>query len=214
MDRLILTQVVPEHDAPARLALDRDVTPDRRAIVSSRLRDIAEVTKWPDIHYVDNPYLAVDPRLNQGQDPPHPRTPVQRRIGQSYRLRPVPQHSGAAAWQNAQGQDPSPAGERCAEAAIGRTRAKTSPDRVNTGTAAISPAPVMAWGLCWRGPTERGSAVAFAAMAWPASASCGFSVPLRRTGLLRARALRPCRAACLHRKSSPAWPSNSLARLT
>jgi hypothetical protein len=53
-----------------------------------QLRDVAEVTKRSDIHYVDDPRRAVDPGFDQAQDPPHPRIPSQQTIGQSYRLRP------------------------------------------------------------------------------------------------------------------------------
>src|ERR1700712_3071186 len=51
-----------------------------------QLRDIAEVTKRLNIHHVDDPRRAIDPGFDQAQDPPHPQTPSQQPIGQSYRL--------------------------------------------------------------------------------------------------------------------------------
>jgi hypothetical protein len=55
-----------------------------------QLGDLAEATKGPDIQYIDDPCRTIDPGFNQAQDPPHPRTPGQQPIGQSYHLRPYP----------------------------------------------------------------------------------------------------------------------------
>src|SRR3954452_19918340 len=59
-----------------------------------QLRNIAEVTKRLDIHHVDYPRRTINPGFDQAQDPPHPQTPSQQPIGQSYRLRLYPPTSG------------------------------------------------------------------------------------------------------------------------
>src|SRR4051794_34908439 len=59
-----------------------------------QLRNIAEITKRLDIHHVDDPRRTINPGFDQAQDPPHPQTPSQQPIGQSYRLRLYPPTSG------------------------------------------------------------------------------------------------------------------------
>jgi DNA-binding protein HU-beta len=73
--------------ARAAKSLQASQDPLRLGQCQPQPRDIAEVAKRPDIHYVDDPLRAVDPGFDQAQDPPHPRTPSQQPIGQSYRLR-------------------------------------------------------------------------------------------------------------------------------
>src|SRR5690349_13969456 len=55
-----------------------------------QIRDLAKVVGPADLQHLDTPCPAVDPRFDQLQNPPHPRSPSRQRPDRSYRFRPYP----------------------------------------------------------------------------------------------------------------------------